>query len=65
MRLKVGKSRGGIEAGSSTDDLRRAYGSPMRVMEMAEGEFWLYDDSKRNITFVIDDGAVQSWIVYE
>ena len=54
----------GIRLGASPADVKKLYGFPTRIVEMVQGESWVYTDEV-NIAFRFLDNRVTSWLVFE
>ncbi len=57
-----GKSSRGIAIGSPEAEVIDQYQSPSRVLEMTQGETWVYD--KTGISFQMRHGRVVSWLLF-
>ncbi len=57
-----GKSSRGIAIGSAQAEVLDQYQTPSRVLEMTQGETWVYD--KTGISFQMRQGRVVSWLLF-
>lgn len=57
-----GKTEGGIAIGGPAAQVRAAYGPPGQVLELADGEAWVFKE--RGISFRVRDGKVVSWQIF-
>jgi tetratricopeptide (TPR) repeat protein len=57
-----GKSAGGISIGASESGVLTAYGPPSKLLNMTQGESWIYQS--QGITFQFRDNKVVSWILF-
>ncbi len=57
-----GKSSRGIAIGSAQAEVLDQYQTPSRVLEMTQGESWVYD--KMGISFQMRHGRVVSWLLF-
>jgi hypothetical protein len=55
-----GTSAGGIAVGSSSQDVLSHYGPPTKILQMTQGDSWVYT----GISFQLRDGKVVSWLLY-
>jgi tetratricopeptide (TPR) repeat protein len=57
-------SNRGVGIGSTRQELEGAYGLPLRRFRTPQGECWVYDDDRRNLSFVMREGVVESWAAF-
>ena len=57
-----GKSAMGIAIGSSEQAVLDQYRTPSRMLDMTQGESWVYD--AHGISFQIRNGKVVSWLLF-
>jgi tetratricopeptide (TPR) repeat protein len=57
-----GRTEKGITVGSAQKDVFSAYGGPNKVLDMTQGQSWVYDS--QGIVFHLRDGKVVSWILF-
>ncbi len=57
-----GKSARGIAIGSAQAEVIDQYRNPSRILEMTQGETWVYD--KMGISFQLRRGRVVSWLLF-
>jgi tetratricopeptide (TPR) repeat protein len=57
-----GKSAKGITLGSSAQEVLAHYGRPAQILEMTQGESWIYE--AQGIAFQLDEQRVRSWLLF-
>jgi tetratricopeptide (TPR) repeat protein len=57
-----GKSAKGITLGSSAQEVLAHYGRPAQILEMTQGESWVY--TAQGIAFQLRDHKVSSWLLF-
>jgi hypothetical protein len=57
-----GTSAKGITLGSSAQEVLAHYGRPAQIVEMTQGESWLYE--AQGIAFQLDKQRVKSWLLF-
>jgi tetratricopeptide (TPR) repeat protein len=57
-----GKSAKGITLGSSAQEVLAHYGRPAQILEMTQGESWVYET--QGIAFQLDEQRVRSWLLF-
>jgi tetratricopeptide (TPR) repeat protein len=57
-----GKSSRGIAIGSARSEVIDQYRTPSRILQMTQGETWMYD--KMGISFQLRQGRVVSWLLF-
>jgi hypothetical protein len=57
-----GKSGKGITLGSSAQEVLALYGHPAQIVEMTQGESWIY--KAQGIAFQLDEQRVRSWLLF-
>jgi tetratricopeptide (TPR) repeat protein len=57
-----GKSAREVAIGSAGTDVFAHYGRPSRILQMTQGESWVYD--AQGIAFQLRDGTVVSWLLF-
>jgi len=57
-----GKSAKGVTLGSSAQEVLTHYGRPAQILEMTQGESWVYE--AQGIAFQLRDHQVTSWQLF-
>jgi hypothetical protein len=57
-----GTSAKGITLGSSAQEVLAHYGRPAQIVEMTQGESWIY--AAQGIAFQLDAQRVKSWLLF-
>jgi tetratricopeptide (TPR) repeat protein len=61
----AGKAERGIALGTTAREVRKVYGAPSRILDLTQGQTWVYDLEGQGIAFQLEEDRVVSWVIFD